>query len=556
MGYVVAVRDENARKICAENLGRRPRVLPGSPVTLPLVLEAERKYDVGPVFTLPDLDAALPPGGHVAEQPASRLRDTYYDTADLRLARSGALLWHRRGGTGPPWTAQVPGRELAAKGAAGRIPEELVQLVLSLSRGAPLLATTTLLVERRAYHAVDRAGSPLAELVDDTMSLMDGRRIGSQLRQLRLTASPGIEVRDQIGHLLLAAGAVPAEATPAPVRSFGPLALQPPDLPAPRSLGPDPSAADVMIEELRQETVRLLRHDPEARLAVSPAATGSTVSIAAGTGTRAAASDVRVDHGALAALAVACRRLRTDLRVFSPLLAPAPGRQPTGVELLGPLRGLAGALRAVTAPGALRDRLATLDASCFDADALVRLDGSLAAMQTRACTALATAMTGAAYPRMLEGLVGTARAPRLREPAHAAASEVLPALAATFWERFRHAAERLTARADAEQWRSTRRAARRLRRLSQLAEPAVGTPAKRLVEALEPLVSQLDAVRDADRATQIWLAASEVRPTDRALAIGVGRLVEREHVLATSARAAFLTAWREQEWRTATEWLI
>src|SRR5919197_1330651 len=143
--------------------GAATMCLPGSPITLPLVPDPDRKYDVAPEFALPDLTAALPRGGHLIEHPAVRLRDTYYDTADLRLARGGALLWHRRGGVGPPWIVQLPipvpraaaaaphpVREVSAKGAAGRIPEQLVQLVLSFSRGAPLVATTTLMVDRRA----------------------------------------------------------------------------------------------------------------------------------------------------------------------------------------------------------------------------------------------------------------------------------------------------------------------------------------------------------------------------------------------------------------------
>ncbi|MGH3714918.1 MAG: hypothetical protein ACRDT4_15865, partial [Micromonosporaceae bacterium] len=106
------------------------------------------------------------------------------------------------------------------------------------------------------------------------------------------------------------------------------------------------------------------------------------------------------------------------------------------------------------------------------------------------------------------------------------------------------------------QWSTARRAARRLRRLSRLAIPVVGKPARRLVDALDPLVGLLDVEREAQRSARTWLAASDAAPTDRHLAILVGRLVEREHVLSASARESFGYAWREQKWRTATEWLV
>ncbi|MGH3647971.1 MAG: hypothetical protein ACRDTM_12450, partial [Micromonosporaceae bacterium] len=93
------------------------------------------------------------------------------------------------------------------------------------------------------------------------------------------------------------------------------------------------------------------------------------------------------------------------------------------------------------------------------------------------------------------------------------------------------------------------------RRLTRLALPVAGKPARRLVDALDPVIGLLDVEREAQRSVRSWLAASEAAPTDRELAIVVGRLVEREHVLSASARESFRYAWREQKWRTATAWL-
>ena len=60
--------------------------------------EREAKLAAPPGFDLPRLGG--PEDGFLAEpQTARRLRTTYYDTADLRLARWGASLRFRPGST-------------------------------------------------------------------------------------------------------------------------------------------------------------------------------------------------------------------------------------------------------------------------------------------------------------------------------------------------------------------------------------------------------------------------------------------------------------------------
>ncbi len=474
----------------------------------------------------------------MAEQPAVTLRTTYHDTADLRLARNGASLRYRRGDTGPPWTVKLPygtpgiRREISARGLASRPPDELTRLVVAYTRGAALSPVAALSTVRRAYHVLGPTGTLLAELVDDSVSVLDGRRVVSRFREIEVERRQGDrDLLDRLGDALVAAGAT-AGFTPKNVRALGPLATEPPDLPTAQRLGTDPSAAGVLIEELRRETGRLLEYDPVVRLAPD-------------------------DPDGLDQLRMACRRLRTDLRVFGPLLAtPSAGGTGSGGELLEPLRALAGAIRGVVTARDLRARLAQSNDPTLDPEAVARLDATLHERAARSAAELATLMAGAGYPRMLNGLVSTARAPRLREPAHAGATEIFPALAATFWERLAHAAEKLVLDSTTAEWSTARRAARRLRRLTRLATPVVGEPARRLVEALEPVVAMLDVEHEADRASRTWLATSEAHPGDRTLAILVGRLIEREHVLATSARESFLDAWQEQKWHTATEWLV
>ena len=105
------------------------------------MLEEERKYEVDDGFVLPDLTAACPTAaGHRALPPLT-LRATYYDTADLRLARAGASLRHRRGDDAAvdgEAADRRPGvrHEISSPGRPASRRRTLVDLVTAYTRGA------------------------------------------------------------------------------------------------------------------------------------------------------------------------------------------------------------------------------------------------------------------------------------------------------------------------------------------------------------------------------------------------------------------------------------
>src|SRR5262245_41790527 len=125
------------------------------------MLEEERKYDVGDAFTLPDLSTCVPDGGRLIVRPPQKLRATYFDTADLRLARAGASLRFRRGDD-EPWTVKLPTdapgvrNEISMPGPPTSAPERLLDLVTVYTRGAELNPVTVLSTVRRAYQLCDR----------------------------------------------------------------------------------------------------------------------------------------------------------------------------------------------------------------------------------------------------------------------------------------------------------------------------------------------------------------------------------------------------------------
>jgi inorganic triphosphatase YgiF len=198
------------------------------------MLEEERKYEVDPRFTLPELAGALPAGGQVVPCAPVSLRATYYDTVDLRLARAGASLRYRRGDE-KPWTVKlptdVPGirHEISRSGPPGAIPAELADVVTSYARGAALSPATVLRTTRRVYELRGGDGNLLAELDDDTVAVLDGKSVRQRFREIEVERhAGGRKLLDRVGEQLRAAGAATGTFTPKHVRALG--AMGPADL--------------------------------------------------------------------------------------------------------------------------------------------------------------------------------------------------------------------------------------------------------------------------------------------------------------------------------------
>ena len=154
------------------------------------MVEEERKFDVDARFSLPDLSACVPAGGRVVTRPPVKLRATYYDTDDLRLARAGVSLRYRRGDDGAPWTVKlptdVPGNrhEIDRRGDAERIPADLAALVTVYARGAPLRPAVTIRTTRVRHDLIDADDRILAEIADDRVAVIDGTQVASAFREI------------------------------------------------------------------------------------------------------------------------------------------------------------------------------------------------------------------------------------------------------------------------------------------------------------------------------------------------------------------------------------
>jgi CHAD domain-containing protein len=522
------------------------------------MIEEERKYEVPALFVLPGLRACVPKGGRVIARPPVTLRATYYDTADLRLARAGVSLRYRSGDDDTagavqlPWTVKLPTGIAGSRHEIGRpptgvrgrrssaaaIPPDLVALVSVYTRGAPLAPVTTLRTTRARWDLRDRDGVLLAEVADDAVAVLEDRRVVNRFREIEVERkSGGNKVLRRVDAVLTDAGARAGVFTPKHVRALGERAGDPPDLVPPAvPLPRRPSAADVIAMELRADIARILQHDPLVRL-------------------RAA---VGRDDTAVHQMRVGVRRLRATLRQFRPLFAG------TGF-LIDELGWLADARGAARDAEMLRARLrvtAGLDpAYPLDGAAVERIDAELAARHEDAREALDEVLTSARYAVLVDRLIATAAAPGFAPIADRRAHKLLPRFAARAWHRLaagKHGidgAAGLDPDAPDAQWHAVRIRAKRARYVTDATIPAFGGRSAALATALGRVTEVLGAHNDAAVAAETWLGIAGVDPDDHALAITAGRLTERERSTARAARDSYPVVWRKASAHTLISWL-
>ncbi len=483
--------------------------------------ERERKFAVHGRFEPPDIGDIKGIGGF--EEVASlTLRAVYYDTDDLRLARHGATLRHRSGEPGGArWTVKLPSvgadggdafldrTEIEMRGPASRIPAEAAELLLAVTRGAELGPVSDLRTRRRRWLVRNPDGAPAAELVQDEVSVMSGRKIVSRFReleleQINLAAGRLASIADQ----LRAAGAVDAEPIPKVVRALGTRATAAPDLVMLRGDDGNRSAGDLVRATLRADVAGVVGHHAGTLL-------GETES--------------------LHQMRVATRRLRSDLRTFEPLTVGG-----WAAELRARLEPLASALGAVRDADVLDAALAGTQLEPPADIAAVRdaLEAEAAGPRSR----LRALLTGDAYVALLDALVAATSQPRLRRHADGDAATVLPPLLTRASGLARKGTDVADADADDADLHRLRIAAKRGRYAAEAIAPALrgglAKDAMRVARRLRRLQGELGELQDSVVARDRLGALVADGPVDGRLAVTVGRLVEREVCRGAAARIA------------------
>jgi CHAD domain-containing protein len=492
--------------------------------------EREAKLAVPVGFELPELGGA--DDGFLAEpQAPRRLRTTYYDTPDLRLARWGASLRHR---PGEGWTVKLPEGQDGAllvraehvfPGDGRKPPAEAVDLVRAFVRSAQLSPVVRMRTLRRPVELRDQEGVPLAELVDDEVQVLDGRRIAARFREVEveLTEAATGGLLERVLDRLAGAGAEAADPTPKYLRALaGRDGQLGPELPQP-SLDQGASVEALLRHDLAAGTMRLFRHEAAVRIGEDPEAV----------------------HQAR----VATRRLRSTLRTFRKLLEPE-----WTTRLRDELKWLADLLGAVRDADVLLGRfeghLEALPEA--DAEAGRRLLRGLVERREADRGRLLAAMGESRYATLLDDLVAAALAPALLPGADQPAVEVMPALVAKPWRRLRKTVRAAGDDPTDEELHQVRIRAKRARYAAEAVEPVIGKQAERFADAAADLQDVLGDQHDAV-VGEAWLRQA-ARSARRDGAVAAGMLVAAELAGAAAARDAWPSAWKALDKKKLRSW--
>ncbi|CAM3811220.1 CYTH and CHAD domain-containing protein [Nocardiopsis rhodophaea] len=426
-------------------------------------IEIETKYEVSTDFELPDL-TDLAPGG--IDSAKHRLVATYFDTEEMRLAARRITLRRRTGGPDAGWHLKIPWgpdakREFHAPlGKHGRrVPARLARLVASASRGAPLIPAARISTDRTEYALLNKPDEPLVLLADDAVSgeVLVGAEDESATRccswrevEIELASSGTRRLQRHIGERLVSAGAAPSESGSKLLFVLGDRV--PPPIPRPDG----GSAGDVVLRYLWDQVERLLDYDPRVRLD---------------------------EEDAIHQMRVATRRIRTVLQVF-PSIIDREATRPIADEL----RWLAGVLGTARDLEVLRARCATRLAELPERAAGQAItDAWLSVLDDQRRSAhsrIVRELSRTRYFSLLDELDRLRGDPPLTEKALREAPAILRSDVKRACRRMDAAHERAITAPDAESrvtaWHDVRKAAKRTRYAATLAQPVLGTPARRI----------------------------------------------------------------------------
>lgn len=501
--------------------------------------EVEIKFRVHGPFRIPELAGEATGVTSVDAHGTTVLKAAYYDTADLRLAREGITLRLRSGGKDAGWHLKIPEpgsgkgtREEIQRPAAGAAPPpELRELVTAWVRHEQLAAVATLRTERTTSMLLDEAGGPLAELVDDVVSVLDGRQIAAKFREIEVEAGPAAAdpdaVLERIGAVLAAAGAVPGEFVPKAVRALGSRATAAPEPPLPEPAGPDDPARDAVVAHLRTHVRAFMAQDPRVRLDASDA---------------------------VHQMRVAARRLRSGLRTFGPLLDPA-----WSADLQDQLRWIADVLGGVRDREVLHERLLhqlqELPAGVV-ADTTSRdLDRMLTDGLADARALVLQELRGDRYLSLIDALVAAATDPPTTPAADEPARQALPPLVRAAWRQLDKRVGKLDDDAPDALFHSARIAAKRARYAGELCTPVFGAPAKAFAAAVATVQEVLGDHQDAAVAQEVLRDLAARRGVRGSTGFALGVLHERQQDVLEETRAQFFGVWKSVRPKRHRRWL-
>lgn len=501
---------------------RQPDVAPGR-TQVATAREVEAKLRVEPDFELPNLHD-LPGIAEVREEPLRQMLAVYHDTETLALFRWRVTLRRREGGGDAGWHLKLPVEgmtegardELAlplSAGEVGEVPEELADIVSAFVRGAPLVPVVTLATHRKPYTLLDEAGNPIAELVDDVVTVLAGNEEVDTFREIEIEAIDSSAELVELAQVFLDAGATTSTTSKA-AAAMGAAATAPADVPEPGPLTRGDTAAEVIqafiqlqVRALLLQDVRVRRHLPDS----------------------------------VHQLRVAARRLRSGLKTFGPLVHPDWARQ-----MRTELRWIAGEMGPARDAEVMMARLDEHAQQLEDRDALlVRsvidpvLRRRMASAQERALTALRSER----YLLLRQNLVLAANSPQLRKSAQKSARRNLPPLVLKANKNLRRQVNALTLEGPARDWHQARIAAKQARYTAAALELVFDQEASAIEKALSLVTDVLGDHQDACVAQEVIRELAHLPEVDGPTGFAFGLLHEFEFETEIHDRVQFKKIW-------------
>jgi CHAD domain-containing protein len=221
---------------------------------------------------LPDADRLFDLA--VGSSDEAELDATYFDTDDLRLARSGVTLRRRAGGDDAGWHLKLPvdadtrdELQLPLGRSTAQPPARLVSLTRVYTRGRRLEPVAKLVTKRRRWTLTGTDGHELAELADDQVHGIGFHPASGELDwrelEIELVGDGSIQLLEALEAELRAIG---ARRSAAPSKLSRVLGDRLPSSDAPERPGKRATAGAVVLAYVHEQAGILRSFDPLVRL--------------------------------------------------------------------------------------------------------------------------------------------------------------------------------------------------------------------------------------------------------------------------------------------------
>jgi len=478
---------------------------------------------------MPDLVAAGVVAG-IDKHETFSMRAVYHDTAALTLFRWGITLRHRAGGGDEGWHMKLPvaGADGSTRdemhlpldaGEIGSVPGPFVEVIAPLLREQPLVPVVTLSTERTPSIVLNVEGRAIAEIVDDTVSVLHERRIVSVFREVEIEAldssdPEALHAIESVVDFLIAEGAEPSSISKA-ASALGPRTSAPPDVPA----LPFPGKSDLAVDAIRAVLSQHVRH-----------------LLMADVGVRRDLPD------SVHQMRVAARRLRSAFATFAPLLESADAE-----SLREELKWIASELGGIRDTEVMLARLdehaRALDDPIDAARARAAIDPFLSRRLTAARSSALAALRSDRHQQLVDDLIGAAIDPPVTDLAYQPCSAVLLPLVARTWRRLDRAIDKLDLASDSAPWHAARIKAKRARYAAESVSGVFGRKMDRFADRLADVTELLGDHQDAHVAQTIIRELAAHSETDGATGMSLGLLYEYESEEEILDRLRFMTMW-------------